>query len=471
MIKIEFLLLGFILLSASCSADAMPALTYTKGFCADSDGVNPYIKGNASMLYKDRAYLYLDSCSDERTIRDWFCYAGRLQTGIYTCPLNYKCRDGACFSENASTGLAPQPQNCLDLEGSGQVTTYLSGKELYILKDTCIDWYTVSKAYCKNTGNESFGEYKTMNCPEGLICSGGTCNIPMPAFPHQNATATTLPPVLRITRTLSNVESEGNNISVRLDAGVDASRSPCAFGLSERVPKGWDITNVSSGGVTGAYPGNGSIRLSAVVSALNAWCDGAGSLEDAVDVMQQWRRDGVSEGMIEWVFWDPSGRLHDLEAGYTVSIPYNASVNSYFYGDSTLDGVKYQKTSGNYMVITQRTVTTTTTTTTSFPVSRVSGIVYRAENKLPVPGASVSVNCSEKYGGYAENFADEHGYYTVEIICPFGSQAYVAASSPKEEICATPDDCIMYPEEKGNGSASITSPGYARIDVKVFPAS
>lgn len=471
MIKIEYLFLGSILLSASCSADSTPALTYTTGFCADSDGVNPYIKGNASMLYKDRAYLYLDSCSDERTAREWFCDAGRPETGIYACPPDYKCRDGVCFSENAPAALAPQPRNCMDLEGSGQVTTYQGGKKLYILNDTCIDWYTISKAYCKDTGNESFGEYKTMNCPEGLICSGGTCIIPVPAFQHQSVTATTLPHVLRITRTLPNEESAGNNISVRLYAGVDASHSPCAFGISERVPEGWNITNVSSGGATGAYPGNGSIRLSGAVSALNAWCSGAGSLEDAVDVMQQWRRDGISAGVIEWVFWDPSGSLHDLEAGYTVSIPYNASVNSYFYGDSTLDGVKYQKTSGNYMVITQRTVTTSTTTTTSFPVSRVSGIVYRAENKLPVPGASVSVNCSEEHGGYAEKPADEHGYYTVEIPCPFGSWAYVAASSPEKEICAAPDDCVMYPGEKGKGAASITSPGYVRIDVPLFPAS
>ncbi len=476
MIKIGFLLMGLILLAACCSAESFPVLTYTNGLCTDSDGFDPYLSGNVSMLYKDQAYLFFDSCADAGALREWFCYADRPESSIYPCPPGYGCGEGACFSNNSVSALVPESFSCVDseglcVEGGGYAATFRGGKELYVLNDSCIDWFTLSDAYCKNAGNQSYGAYEDVNCPDGLVCVGGACVILMPAVPERTF-AVSNPPVLQVRRTLPNLESVGDNVSVRLDVVVDVSHSPCAFGLSERVPGGWSITNVSSGGVIGAYPGNGSIRLSNVVSALNAWCNGSGLLDDAVNVIWQWRRDGISDGVIEWVFWNTPGQLKDLGAGYTVSVPYNASVNSYFYGDSTLDGEKYKETSGNYMAIVQRMVTTTTAvTTTSFPVSRVSGIVYREENWVPVPGALVSINCSEKYGGYAKDYADEHGYYTAEIPCPFGSRVSVAASSPQGVVCIAPDDCVMYPEEKGGGYGVILSPGYARFDVPLFAAS
>ena len=471
MIKIEFLLLGFILLAASCSAESMPVLTYTNGLCTDSGSHNPYTRGNVALLYKDRGYVYFDSCTDERTVRKWYCDARQPEAGIYPCPLNYECSDGACFSPNASFGLAPQSTNCQDANGGGYVVTYQGEKELYVLNDTCADWFTISKAYCKNADNQSYGAYENVNCEDGLVCLGGTCIVPMPATPQQIVTEATLPPIVQVSRTLPNIESEGIEITIKLDSKIDVSRSPCAFGLSEKVPKGWHIVNISSKGTIGSYPDNGSIRLSEVVSAMNAWCEGTGSLEDVVNRTVQWRRDGVSEGTIEWVFWDPSGRLQNQEVSYTVSVPYNASLNSYFYGDYTWDGEKYRKTSGNYMMIVQRTATTTTTTTTTtIPVSRISGIAYREESGIPVPGAVVLVNCSEN-GAYAKKIADEHGYYTLELLCPFGSAASVVASSLQVEVCAAPDDCVIYPEEKGVGTAIIVSPGYARVDVPLFPQS
>ncbi len=470
MIKIEFILLGLILLTACCKADSSSALTYTHGICIDSGSFNPYTIGNVTYFYKDRCYVYFDSCTDERTVRKWFCDAGQPEAMISPCPLNYECREGACFSLNAPAALStqPTPTKCQD-ENCGYVATYQGEKGLYVLNDTCADWFTISKAYCKNADNQSYGAYTDVSCDDGLICLGGKCIIPMPVIPQKIVTEATLPPIVQVSRTLPNIESAGDVITVKLASSIDVSRSPCAFGLSERVPKGWQIANVSSDGVVGSYPGNGSIRLSEVVSAMNAWCNGTGSLEDVVNRMLQWRRDGVSEGAIDWVFWDPSGWLQNREANYTVSIPYNASLNSYFYGDYTWDGEKYMKTSGNYMVIVQRTATTTTTTTTTIPVSRISGIVYREENGIPVPGADVSVSCSGNRGGYVKDIADEHGYYTVEMPCPFGSAVSVAASSQQVEVCAAPDDCVIYPEEKGSGAGIITSPGYARVDVRLFP--
>ena len=205
--------------------------------------------------------------------------------------------------------------------------------------------------------------------------------------------------------------------------------------------------------------------MSEAVSALNMWCLGNASFQEAFSQVEKWRESGIAEGAVEWIIIDSAKNESHRELSYTVSIPYNASVNSELYGDSTWDGVKYHRTEGNYRLIIQSTVTTTTTTTTTLPVSRVSGMVYLAQERLPLPGSKVTILCADNIKVRAETLADEHGYYTTELLCPYGSEVSVYASTSPGELCIDPDDCIYYGEAKGNGVGTVISHGYARIDI------
>jgi hypothetical protein len=471
MVKFVYVLFALFLLCTAASSVSMPVLTYTNGMCSDSDGFAPYVRGNASLFFIDKGEFYLDSCADGITVKEWSCKSSEIVAeDLYPCPFGYVCREGACNTVNVPPFYAPEPETCLDSDGlnentSGYAAVYRSGKELYTLNDTCAGWFNVSEAYCAEENRTSAGKYRSIACANNSFCMDGACVKRTGIKPVQVFNVPKIPPVVRVSRNLPYVAQAGSDLAVTLIAAVDSSRVPCAYGISEKVPMEWKISGISSSGVAGRYPGNGSVRMSEAISALNAWCLGNATYQEAFSLMEQWQESGIAAGSVEWIILDPEKKGSIQELGYTVSIPYNASVNSELYGDSTWDGVKYHRTEGNYRMIIQTTVTTTTTTTTTLPVSRVSGIVLLAQEGFPVPGANVTKLCAENAGVRAETQADEYGYYTTEMLCPWGSEVSVYASTFQGEICKNSFDCAYYGEAKGSYSGTVISPGYARIDV------
>jgi hypothetical protein len=474
--KSAFVLFALYLLCTAEASVSMPVLTHKNGVCLDSDGFDPFTKGNASILYADRGVFQLDSCVDAITVREWSCEG--LERAIedrYPCPFGFVCNDGACVSQIVPLFVVPVKETCFDLDGldekvRGSVVINRSGKVSSIINDSCAGWFKVSEAYCAEENGTSV-KYKLIECAQGSFCLDAACVNNEGIKPVQVFDVPKMQPVVSVSRILPYVASAGSNLSIGLVVDNDMSRVPCAYGISEKIPRDWKILSVSPSGVVGRYPGNGSVRMSEAVSALNAWCLGNETLERAFSMIEKWRESGIAEGVIEWIIFDAAKNASHLELSYTVSIPYNASVNPELYGDASWDGLKYRRTDGFYRMIIQPAVTTTTmttTTTTTFPVSRVSGLVLLAEERVPVPGSKVTILCAGNTGVRAETQADEHGYYTTEMLCPYGSEVSVHASAPPGDICHNPLDCIYYLDAKGSGSGAVASPGYVRIDVLMF---
>ncbi|MFZ2456327.1 MAG: hypothetical protein WAX07_07610 [Candidatus Altiarchaeia archaeon] len=472
MVKIAYPLFALFLLCTAAYPESMPVLTYTDGLCTDSDGWNPYTGGNVSALYIDRGTFSPDSCVDETTVIEWYCmFMGIEKKSIYSCPAGYVCRAGACALVNAPGPPAPAEGTCLDADGmdenlSGKVTVYLAGDESYSLTDRCVGWFNVSEAYCMEENGTSVGKYISIACANGSYCMDGLCVNHIKEKPATVFAAPEAQPAVRVTRDLPYVAQAGTNLTVSLKVTVDPSQAPCAYGISEKIPAGWDISGVSPPGVAGRYPGNGSVRMSEALAALNSWCMGNASTEEAFSRFDQWMEAGVAGSVVEWIILDPAKNASSYLLSYTMSIPDNASVNSDLYGDSTWDAEKYHRTGGNYRIIVQQPMqTTTSTTTTLFQVSLVSGMVLFGEKKLPVPGAKVTILCAGNTESKVEIRADDYGYYTTEMSCPVDSEVSSYASTAPGEICFGPYDCTYYGKAKGSSSGTVSSRGYARIDV------
>ena len=471
MVKPAFILLALFLLCTAASSDSMPVLTYTNGICFDSDGFDPFSKGNVSLFYINSGAFHPDSCADEMTVKEWSCTApGKAAQDLYPCPFGMVCRNGACGPVNVLSFYHPEPETCIDSDGldentSGYASVHLSDKVSHTLNDTCSGWFNVSEAYCAQDNGISAGKYRLIACANGSFCMDGACVNRTGINAVQVFNVPMMRPVVTVSRTLPHVASAGSDLTVTLKADADPSGFPCAYGISEKVPLAWNISGVSPPGVAGKYPGNGSVRMSEAIAALNAWCLGNATSLDAFSIMEKWRETGIAEGSVEWIIFDPEKNASSHVFGYTLNIPFNASLNSELYGDSTWDGVKYRRTEGNYRMIIQPTVTTTTTTTTTLPVSRVSGIVVLEAEKFPVPGSRVTILCAVNTKVRFETLADEYGYYTTEILCPMASEVSVYASTAPGELCFGSFDCAYYGEAKGSGFGNIIFPGYARIDV------
>lgn len=474
MVRFFYVFLALLSISPGAWALSMPVLTYTSGLCTDSDGLDPYTGGNVSVLFIDRATYYKDYCADDNTLIEWSCrFRGAEEKNAHQCPAGHVCRDGRCDPAYPAASYEKGEHTCVDPDGlnataSTRTVIYLSDNVEYSLTDTCSGWFNVSEAYCAEEDGEQAGRYALLECANGSFCRDGACIPSGNAASVQRFTATPRSSSFAVSRDLAYTASSGTDLYVRLKAHVEPSSNICAYGISEKVPVGWNIQGASASGVVGKFPGNGSVRMAEAITSLNAFCAGDAGMDAALEALSRWRENGVSPGSVEWIFWDIDKNASGADMVYRVAIPYNASINSECYGDYTSDGQKYQKTAGNYRLIIQPAGTTTTTTTTTLPVSRISGIIYHAETGYPVPDANVTVLCSGNAGMRIELAADEYGYYTTEMLCPYGAEASVYASGGDGEICKGLYDCIYYYPAKGSASGTVTSPGYARVDVTLF---
>lgn len=132
-----------------------------KANCTDSDGMDQYVKGNAS----DGAAAYVDECSDNTHVKEYYCDGSAVAYGPVEC--RYGCRDGRCL-KSAST--------CSDTDGGNDIynggillikTGLVEGEYL----DKCVDGDTVKEYYCTD---DWYAEAVT-DCPKGLRCVQASC--------------------------------------------------------------------------------------------------------------------------------------------------------------------------------------------------------------------------------------------------------------------------------------------------------
>ncbi|MBU0898641.1 MAG: hypothetical protein KJ613_02385 [Nanoarchaeota archaeon] len=70
--------------------------------CSDTDGgITTYTIGTVSGYYNEEPYEYTDFCSDEMTLREYYCVNGQWNSMYYTCQgyneSGVTCMDGACI--------------------------------------------------------------------------------------------------------------------------------------------------------------------------------------------------------------------------------------------------------------------------------------------------------------------------------------------------------------------------------------
>jgi len=131
--------------------------------CIDSDAKDIYTKGYVNTS----AYSYVDSCSDYKAVKEYFCKEGEAKSEITECPHDYKCLNGRC---------AKPEMNCTDTDSGNDI--YSGGKVTVVIGltsaeyiDKCVDGSSVKEYYCEPDGY--VGE--TVHCPQGYRCVEASC--------------------------------------------------------------------------------------------------------------------------------------------------------------------------------------------------------------------------------------------------------------------------------------------------------
>jgi len=112
-----------------------------------------------------------------------------------------------------------------------------------------------------------------------------------------------------VTRYLPSSATAGSSFIVTLDMNIDESDVPDAVGLTEYVPTGWTLTNISHN---------------------------ANYLPD--------------ESKVEWLFWSLGNPVEDTLIAYTAHVPSNATGSFSFYGFSDYAGIENPEFVGDSIV-------------------------------------------------------------------------------------------------------------------------
>jgi hypothetical protein len=131
--------------------------------CHDSDGKDIYRKGFAN----GSGTIYDDSCSDGKTVVEYYCKGQRAEPWVTACPTGYRCEDGVCFKSGAY---------CLDSDGgrntdAGGKTTAKTNLVIQEYLDKCLSDGRLREYYCVA------GEIVTedVECPQGWRCVEAAC--------------------------------------------------------------------------------------------------------------------------------------------------------------------------------------------------------------------------------------------------------------------------------------------------------
>jgi hypothetical protein len=110
-VLIVLLIIGGYLVYANLTggANAGTGLASLKATCTDSDNGQDYlVKGVVSK----GANSNTDICKSITVLKEYFCLGNVIKSISYTCPTNYKCSNGACFSSCVPATCATLGKEC-----------------------------------------------------------------------------------------------------------------------------------------------------------------------------------------------------------------------------------------------------------------------------------------------------------------------------------------------------------------------
>ncbi|MBI5047220.1 hypothetical protein HZC07_05840 [Candidatus Micrarchaeota archaeon] len=135
--------------------------------CVDGDrGLDPSSQSNVTYGQNTSA----DFCINSQTVLEYGCLDNKQVNASILCGASQVCRDGACRASLSNSTACFGPTNYSVL-----ISQNISYKGV-TYKDSCADWRTVKKYYCKPNGFDSVND----ECPIGYGCSGGQCS-PLPS--------------------------------------------------------------------------------------------------------------------------------------------------------------------------------------------------------------------------------------------------------------------------------------------------
>ena len=133
---------------------------------------------------------------------------------------------------------------------------------------------------------------------------------------------------VEVVRDLPSYAVQGQTYTVYLNMNVDESNKPNAVGLTEYYPPGWQVSEISYGGIN-------------------------------------------SNGKIEWLFWVYGNPVQDTSVTYKILVPSGSSGTYAFTGNADI-GTSVYSISGDTTVIVSTTTTSITTSTSTTTTSTTS---------------------------------------------------------------------------------------------------
>lgn len=140
--------------------------------CTDSDKFNLNSAGKVTAYDSEtgKTSEYVDYCTNENTVFEYYCDGTRAEGYANACDNGYVCSNGACVSKPDLTSCTDSDKFNLNTAGS-VTTTDSDGKESGKYSDYCTNSNTVFEYYCDGKVKAGYANV----CTNGYVCSNGAC--------------------------------------------------------------------------------------------------------------------------------------------------------------------------------------------------------------------------------------------------------------------------------------------------------
>ncbi len=109
--------------------------------CSDFDGKDSSVKGTTTAFDN----VFTDTCSDEMTVKEYYCEDGEAKSELIECSEGFKCKGGQCIKGRIE---------CTDTDGGYDIYTAGSVTIASLLKgeyiDKCLDGTRLKEYYCED---------------------------------------------------------------------------------------------------------------------------------------------------------------------------------------------------------------------------------------------------------------------------------------------------------------------------------
>jgi hypothetical protein len=147
----------------------------TPASCTDSDKFDLNSAGKVTAFDPEtgKTSEYVDYCTNENTVFEYYCSGVRAEGYANACGEGYACSNGACVKESTKNDVCYDGDSGYSYYTPGK--TYIVGKSDSEVADYCADASTVIEYVCvKGAAGDVISSTK-YQCPSGYSCNDGAC--------------------------------------------------------------------------------------------------------------------------------------------------------------------------------------------------------------------------------------------------------------------------------------------------------